>query len=249
MANQNYRESIEKDRQEIAVPGSESLSRRTQRKGATHKPKKKKNVLLPSLFFIFILLPVMVLVYVAFFFEPDDTLTTNAVENEVSFETNPQPESPLVPVDTEEQEKKEAEKAAAKKVAAEKAEADKAKEEAAKAKEEAAKAKEEQDAAKVQQDQQAAAEKAAAEKAAAEKQKAAAKAKPTEPKKQPKEETKPETGAPAQKSVVVKSNETLYRIAVNNYGASQAAAAVEKIKQANGLASNEISVGQTLILP
>ncbi|MDN5710305.1 MAG: LysM peptidoglycan-binding domain-containing protein, partial [Planococcus sp. (in: firmicutes)] len=40
-----------------------------------------------------------------------------------------------------------------------------------------------------------------------------------------------------------------YRIAVNNYGASGAAAAVEKIKQANGLASNDISPGQTLILP
>lgn len=51
------------------------------------------------------------------------------------------------------------------------------------------------------------------------------------------------------RTVVVKENETLYRIAVNNYGASGAGAAVERIKQANNLGSNEIYPGQTLILP
>ncbi|WP_236610205.1 LysM peptidoglycan-binding domain-containing protein [Planococcus halocryophilus] len=47
----------------------------------------------------------------------------------------------------------------------------------------------------------------------------------------------------------MKPGETLYRIAVNNYGAAGAAAAVEKIKQANGLGSNSISPGQSLTLP
>ncbi|MDS8877086.1 LysM peptidoglycan-binding domain-containing protein, partial [Streptococcus pneumoniae] len=62
-------------------------------------------------------------------------------------------------------------------------------------------------------------------------------------------EEQQETPTAGGKTVTVQSSETLYRIAVNNYGASGAAAAVEKIKQANGLASNDISPGQTLILP
>lgn len=54
---------------------------------------------------------------------------------------------------------------------------------------------------------------------------------------------KPVQGA---RSHVVKSNETLYRISVNYYGDGSH---VQKIQQANGLSSNEISVGQTLVLP
>lgn len=45
---------------------------------------------------------------------------------------------------------------------------------------------------------------------------------------------------------IVKKDETLYRISVNYYGSD---IGVEKIKQANGLSSNEIRVGQKLIIP
>jgi colicin import membrane protein len=48
------------------------------------------------------------------------------------------------------------------------------------------------------------------------------------------------------KTHVVKPGETIYRIAMNYYNSPDA---VEKIKSANGLSSNSISTGQTLILP
>ncbi|EPD53197.1 LysM peptidoglycan-binding domain-containing protein [Paenisporosarcina sp. FSL H8-0542] len=48
------------------------------------------------------------------------------------------------------------------------------------------------------------------------------------------------------KTHVVKPGETLYRIAMNYYNSPDA---VEKIKSANGLSSDSISTGQTLILP
>ncbi|MFC6038497.1 LysM peptidoglycan-binding domain-containing protein [Paenisporosarcina macmurdoensis] len=48
------------------------------------------------------------------------------------------------------------------------------------------------------------------------------------------------------KTHIVQPGETLYRIAMNYYNSPDA---VEKIKSANGLSSNSISTGQTLILP
>jgi LysM repeat protein len=48
------------------------------------------------------------------------------------------------------------------------------------------------------------------------------------------------------KTHVVQPGETLYRIAMNYYNSPDA---VEDIKSANGLSSNSISTGQTLILP
>ena len=54
--------------------------------------------------------------------------------------------------------------------------------------------------------------------------------------------SKPNSG----KTHVVQPGETLYRIAMNYYKSSDA---VEDIKVANDLSSNEISTGQTLILP
>ncbi|WP_397443538.1 LysM peptidoglycan-binding domain-containing protein [Planococcus sp. 107-1] len=64
-----------------------------------------------------------------------------------------------------------------------------------------------------------------------------------------KEAAQKPTPPASSKSHTVQAGETLYRIAVNTYGAAGASAGVEKIKQANGLPSNEISVGQTLVLP
>lgn len=61
----------------------------------------------------------------------------------------------------------------------------------------------------------------------------------------PKAENKTETTTKA-KSHIVAANETLYRISVNYYGSD---VGVEKIKKANGLSSNEIRVGQKLIIP
>lgn len=66
----------------------------------------------------------------------------------------------------------------------------------------------------------------------------------TKPAPKPKPAEKP--AQPATRTHVVKPNENLYRISVNYYGDGSH---VQKIQQANGLSSIEISVGQTLILP
>ena len=220
MDKKNYRESLEKDRQEINAESTSNLSRRAHRQPGNQKTPKRRNVLLPTLFSIFILIPVSVLIYVVFFYVPDDTLTDTKNENEVSFETaEPSEESTvIVPEEAEEEEAEEAKEPA-------ETETD---------------AKEE------------------------EKEEESVKPDPVKEEKEEVETEKPdvstvtpvqtpavETQEPAetQKTVVVRENETLYRIAVNNYGASGAGAAVEKIKQANGMSSNEIYPGQTLILP
>ncbi len=264
MGNNSYHESIEKNRQEISVDKNSALSRAAQRQAQKPKAQKNKSLLMPALFFIFILIPVSLLIYVAFLFEPDDTLTAKPAENEVSFEMNSQPSAASIAAADEEKEKvkKEqaekdkaaAEKEAAAAKAAEKEEADAAAkvEAEAKAKEEAAvKADAEAKAKAAEAEAQASAEAKAKANAEAE-AKAVAEAqakKEAEAKAKAEADKKEEVPSANGKTYVVQSSETLYRIAVNNYGAAGAAAAVEKIKQANGLSSNSISPGQTLILP
>ncbi|EAF3501135.1 LysM peptidoglycan-binding domain-containing protein [Listeria monocytogenes] len=103
-------------------------------------------------------------------------------------------------------------------------------------KEKAKKAAEEKAAAeKAAEEKKAAAEKAAAEKAAAEKaeqQKA-------------NEASQQKAGG----SHTVKAGDTLYSIARSTYGQAGAAAGVEKIKQANGLGSDNVPVGTVLTIP
>lgn len=254
MGNDNYHESMEKNRQELSQERMAELTRR-----ARQMPKpKSRGLLLPSLFFIFILIPVTLLIYVAFYYEPDDTLTAKTNENEVSFELNSQPPSDstvLAAADDQQEDEKEEEKKSAK---AKEAEEQKELKEKAREREEkaAAKEKEKEQAAAEQQAEKKALETALAEQKAREEAEAKAKAEAeqrakAEEKEKEKEqqEEQEETPTAGGKTVTVQSSETLYRIAVNNYGASGAAAAVEKIKQANGLASNDISPGQTLILP
>ena len=245
MGNDNYHESMEKNRQELSQERMAELTRR-----ARQMPKpKSRGLLLPSLFFIFILIPVTLLIYVAFYYEPDDTLTAKTNENEVSFELNSQPPSDntvLAAADDEQEDEKQQETKSAK---AKEAEEQKALKEKAREREEqaAADAKEKEQAAAKEQAEKKAQETAAAEQKAREE--ADAKAKAEAEQRAQESEEKEETPTAGGKTVTVQSSETLYRIAVNNYGASGAAAAVEKIKQANGLASNAISPGQTLILP
>lgn len=249
MGKQDYREAIEKGRQEINVHSNSAPSRRAYRKTAKEKPKKKKSILLPTLFFLFILIPVSILIYVAFLYEPNDTLTASSVNNEVSLESQA-PEAPLVPMDSEQeedseddqaaQEEKEAEQQAKEKAAAEKAAAEK---------EAAAKEQAQKEAAVKEQAKKEQAEKEAAAKAQAQREREQAEAKRQQEKAAAEQKKAQEEKASAAKTHTVQAGETLYRIAVNTYGASGASAGVEKIKQANGLSSNEITVGSTLILP
>ncbi|PCV46846.1 LysM peptidoglycan-binding domain-containing protein [Listeria monocytogenes] len=100
--------------------------------------------------------------------------------------------------------------------------------------------KEEKEKAKKAAEEKAAADKAAAEKAAAEK--AAAE----------KAEQQKANEASQQKaggSHTVKAGDTLYSIARSTYGQAGAAAGVEKIKQANGLGSDNVPVGTVLTIP
>lgn len=250
MGNDNYHESMEKNRQELSQERMAELTRR-----ARQMPKpKSRGLLLPSLFFIFILIPVTLLIYVAFYYEPDDTLTAKTNENEVSFELNSQPPSDstvLAATEGQEEDEKENEKKSSQ--AKEAAEQKELKEKARKREEKAA-AKEKEQAVAKEQAEKKAQETALAEQKAREEAEAKEKAKAeqqalAEEKEKEQQQEQEETPTAGGKTVTVQSSETLYRIAVNNYGASGAAAAVEKIKQANGLASNDISPGQTLILP
>ncbi len=65
------------------------------------------------------------------------------------------------------------------------------------------------------------------------------------PEVKPVPEKKPDP-KPTAKTHTVGSNENLYRISLKYYGNGSG---VDKIKSANGLASNEIRVGQTLVIP
>lgn len=256
MGNDNYHESMENHRQELSGERMADLSRR-----ARQAPKSNsRGLLLPSLFFIFILIPATLLIYVAFYYEPDDTLTAKTNGNEVSFELNSQPPSTgtvLAATDDSNEQRETLKQQEAK-------EQKEMKERAREREALAAKEKEQQEAKKQQEQkakETALAEEKAKEAARAEQQaqeeaeaKAQAKQQAEAEKKQQaeaekKQEEQSEVPLAGGKTIVVQSSETLYRIAVNNYGASGAAAAVEKIKQANGLASNNISPGQTLVLP
>lgn len=251
MGKQDYREAIEKGRQEITVHSNSAPSRRAYRKTTKEKPKKNRSILLPTLFFLFILIPVTILIYVAAFYEPDDTLTASSVNNDVSLESQA-PETPEVPVASDEDEATDEqepavdpEKAAAEQQAKEKAAEEKAAAEKLAAEKAAAeKAAVQREAAAKEQ-----AQKEAAEKAQAQREREQAEAKRQQEKAAAEQKKEQEEKASASKTHTVQAGETLYRIAVNNYGASGASAGVEKIKQANGLSSNEITVGATLILP
>lgn len=247
MGKQNYRDAIEKDRQEVSVLGNAAASRIAQRKAVKEKPKKTKSALLTTLFFLFILIPVSILIYVAFFYEPNDTLTANPSSDQVSLES-PIPDAPLVPVATEEEDSEEL--AAAEEAKAEEeakvAEAAEAKEAAEK---EAADKLAQQEAEKTAAAKEQAQKEAAQAEAEKERQRAEAERQKEQAAAEQKKEEAPAAPVAASKKHTVQSGETLYRIAVNTYGSAGASAGVEKIKAANGLNSNEITVGSTLVLP
>ncbi|EBF5167485.1 LysM peptidoglycan-binding domain-containing protein [Listeria monocytogenes] len=205
------------------------LSRSDSRKG------KKKTIfrypLLNLLIVFFLLIPIVIVIVFV-------TVQNMGSSNEVKTDTES-----TVNVSDNTQSKEDKEKA--KKAAEEKAAAEKAAEEkkAAEAKAEADKKKQEEDAVKAaneRKEKEAAEEKAAAEKAAAEK---AAAEKAAQQKAN--ESTQKKAGG----SHTVKAGDTLYSIARSAYGQAGAAAGVEKIKQANGLGSNNVPVGTVLTIP
>ncbi|WP_042477938.1 LysM peptidoglycan-binding domain-containing protein [Bacillus ndiopicus] len=229
MTQENYREKIEEHRQEIEFDGPLERKSRTRK-----KPKQRKSRLIRNMTILFIFIPLLVLGYVQFFYEPkslagekDDSVTVEP--NKPSIENNEEQ------IAAAEKEKEAAAKEKAEKEAAAKAQAEK---------EALAKAQAEKEAAKVQAEKEALAkaqaEKEAAAKAQAEKE-AAAKA---QAEKKAKEDAERLASA---KSHTVQPNENLYRISLKYY--PNDANGVQKIMQANNLSSENIVVGQTLIIP
>ncbi|EGF3616555.1 LysM peptidoglycan-binding domain-containing protein [Listeria monocytogenes] len=205
------------------------LSRSDSRKG------KKKTIfrypLLNLLIVFFLLIPIVIVIVFV-------TVQNMGSSNEVKTDTES-----TVNVSDNTQSKEDKEKA--KKAAEEKAAAEKAAEEkkAAEAKAEADKKKQEEDAVKAaneRKEKEAAEEKAAAEKAAADKAVA---------EKAAQQKANESTQKKAGGSHTVKAGDTLYSIARSAYGQAGAAAGVEKIKQANGLGSNNVPVGTVLTIP
>ncbi len=279
MGNDKKNGSTKKSNQESSKSQLAEFSRRSRQV----PQEKSRGLLLPSLFFVFVLIPSTLLVYLLVYHETDDTLTAKTNHQEVLFELNSQPsrsgtvhaaasddaedqadirakqaeEQKQLKAKARERELKAAEEekqlAAAKKAEEEKAQAaalaqaeaeEKARVQAEAEKQAQAVALAEQ---KAREEEEEAKTKLAQQQAEEQKQQQQAQ----EQQEQAQQETEAAQDAPAAggKTIVVQSSETLYRIAVNNYGASGAAAAVEKIKQANGLGTNNISPGQTLILP
>ncbi|MEK9198010.1 LysM peptidoglycan-binding domain-containing protein [Ureibacillus sp. 179-F W5.1 NHS] len=222
MSNEDYREKIEEHRQTIEMEEKKSRMSRSNR----NKIKKKRKFSLMNALVILLLgIPLLLLIYVSAFYDPGKHEVAEVEKNNdtlVEFQTNNTVSASAKEKEPEVAQEQDAEKEAAEAEAAKKAEAEK------QAAEEAAK--------KAEAEKQAAEE--AAKKAEAEKQAAAQKE--AEAKKQ--EAEKQSSG----KVHTVQPNENLFRIALKYYND---ASGVEKIKQANNLSSNDVYVGQTLIIP
>ncbi|SOB94263.1 LysM domain-containing protein [Ureibacillus xyleni] len=184
------------------------------------KKKKRKNPLMSILLFIFIVIPVMVLVYVTFLYKPG--------EQEVAKVDNGGAVVEVQKNDTLSSGGKDEPKPAI-----EDNEDKESKDQTNKkpVATEDTKQAELESAKKAEQ----------AKQQELEKQKALEKQKELEKQKQQEQQKSSE-----QKVHTVQSNENLFRIAMKYYNDPSG---VEKIKAANGLGSDSISVGQTLIIP
>ncbi len=218
---------------------------------------KKKKVSIPLvLLLILLMLPVIILSIINNGDRSKANPANSSSGEEVSFET----EDSVMEAGSKKE--KETDNSAKKeeddqeKIKKEEAEKEKAKREEAKreeAKREAAKKeKAKREAAEKEKARQEAAKEEAAKREAA-KREAAKKeeqAKAAEnPPKQQEEQNQDNNNENTQGNVTyhtVQQGENLFRIALKYYGSQ---AGVEKIRQANGLAGNEISVGQTLTIP
>ncbi|WP_419961898.1 LysM peptidoglycan-binding domain-containing protein [Psychrobacillus sp. BM2] len=197
MNQDDYQKKIDEHRQSIGQDDDTNEMRRSR--SSNKKPKKKsKNLLIPTVFCIFILIPVSMFIYFQFFFEanPDkeevvknDTIhvETQTINNGTEKDDSTEEVETKQPVEEPKEEPK--------------------------------------------------------EEVVEEPKKEPVSVEKTEP--VPVEKTEP-TEVASSKTHIVKENETLYRIAINYYNDPSA---VEKIKSANGLSSNEIAVGQKLVLP
>jgi len=222
MSNADYREKIEEHRQSIEL--EEKQSSRMSRSRGKVKPKKRKNPLINILLFVLLGIPFSLLIYVSFFYSPGDAETAEVEKNDsiVELQTNH-----TVSASAKEKKEPVIEETDDKTVATTEntvSEEQKAEETKAKAAAEEAAKKEEQ--AKLEQQELA-------------KQQA-------QKEEQAKQEEQAKKQTAGGTTHTVQPNENLFRIALKYYGDSSG---VDKIRAANNLPSNSISVGQTLIIP
>lgn len=234
MTKEDYKEKVEEHRQEIELDDAMVKRSRASRHGKVKK-NKPKNPMMKVLVFIFILIPLAILFYVWFLFEPEPPVevATEAGDKGIVVEIqNQEPKETSNTAVAEEPEKEEP----AKKPSAEELAADEAAKQAAAA--EDARKIEEAEIKKAEEAQAAAAAKLEEQKRRAEEQARAAEEK----------RKAAEAAQLSSKSHTVQSTDNLYRIALKYYG-NGSPEYVNKIKQANGLSSDSISAGQVLVIP
>lgn len=218
---EDLREKIEEHRQSIEIEEETSRLSRSNRK--KKKNKQHKFPLMTTLTFILIGIPLMILIYVWGFYTPDEPEVAKDKED-----------NPVLEIQKN--------STASASINEKNSVIDTAKTEETKSK-----ADDIANNAELEKKAEKEAEKELAKKEAEEKAKLKAeeekRAKELEEakKKQQEEAKKAES-----KTHTVQQNETLYRIAMNYY---KDPSGVEKIKRANNLSSDNISVGQTLIIP
>lgn len=265
MSKEKITDPLDDGRQKVDVDYEEESLNEEQQK----KQKQKSDAILTPIFLLFICIPIGFIIYFWKFYDPSVAVEQTKVAEHQVFEmaTNPSvtASTNVIAGDgSQDDELTETEKTAAA-IAAQEAAEKAAKAEAERvAQQQAAEAEAKRKAAEAEAQRQAelARQKAAAEaaaeaeakrKAAQElaKQQQAQQAKAeaqrqAELAKQQAQQAQQKQQQPKARTHVVKEGETLYRIAVNYYGNGDA---VERIKAANGLASNEIVVGRALTLP
>ena len=222
MAKEDYREKVEEHRQEIDLHNESGAKISRVARNRKGNAKKQKNPLMKILVVVFIFIPLSILGYVLFIFDPGTkaTDTTKANDNDQLVEIQKQDpnESKVVDSDNEADEKNDAQADDAEK---ERLAAEKAKAAEAQKLEDEKKAKEAEEAQKV----------------------AAQKAKELEAKKK----AEAERAKATRTTHTVQSTDNLYRIALKYYG-DGSPANIEKIKAANNLSSDSISAGQVLVI-
>lgn len=245
MTKEDYKEKVEELRQEIELEDDLLKRSRASRHGKT-KNKKQKNPIMTLLVFVFILIPLSILFYVWFLFEPEVPVevTTEADDKGIVVEIqNQEPKSEDAAIVADDNKEKPAEKPEEKPVEApaEKPAQAPVNDEAAKQAAAAAEARkaEEAEIKKAEEAQKAAVAKLEEQKRVAAEQARAA---------EEKRKAEQATASSASGSHTVQSTDNLYRIALKYYG-NGSAEYVNKIKQANGLSSDSISTGQVLLIP
>src|SRR5699024_4548525 len=240
MTKDNYKNEFEQSRQEIDITegadGKKVLSR-VDLHATANTANRSRFSLINILLVIFTLIPITILAFVLISLIFDkEPITPKVEDTTIQFEKSNKPSGSAAVADDEKEKEKENQQNDEKK-----------KQEEKKKKEEEKKKAEAKKKAEEKKKAEAKKKKEEERKAAEQKRKEEEERKKAEAQKQKEEEErKKEEQQQSSGSHVVQPGETLYRISVIHYGNGDG---VEKIRSANGISGNSISVGQTLVIP